>query len=281
MCTLRWGRRAAASALLRARAAPPSLVGEPASGLGSTAGLATGAGATARGPLPPWPPPTAQAPAPPAAARRLRPSFCFAFARTSFTPHALHSVLGPAVATPQATLSIFVCTSVAKRHDKDPQAPEPNKAKTRRQSGARLKRAPSGPSRHCGVREVPHCAHVLVLAPPKPGSTAPYMHGCAVAWPCGKGASPVRRCLPAAPSVQAHRILRQRSASGAAGSDTHTGLAAGGGAAHLAKRLGRKTQIQPSCSCQGHPWHLRRRVCLRSRGQHAVRELDIQCLQVI
>lgn len=100
---MRWGRRASASALLRARATPPTLAGEPASGLGSTAGLAAGAGATARGPLPPWPPLPPKVLAPPAAAARLfRPSFCFAFARTSFTPHALHSVLGPAAVTPQA-----------------------------------------------------------------------------------------------------------------------------------------------------------------------------------
>lgn len=94
--TLRWGRRSTGEgAKLGARGAPLSLVSDPELCFGSGAGFTGDAAAAA--PAAPAAPTLAAPPAPAfAAARRRGLSLCLALARTSFTPHALHRVLGPA-----------------------------------------------------------------------------------------------------------------------------------------------------------------------------------------
>lgn len=92
---MRWGRRSVGEgARFGARGAPLSLVSDPELCFGSGAGFA---GDTAAAAAAPAAPNLAPPPAPAlAAARRRGLSLCLALARTSFTPHALHKVLGPA-----------------------------------------------------------------------------------------------------------------------------------------------------------------------------------------
>ena len=79
----------------KTRGAPLSLVSDPELCFGSGAGF-TGDDAAAA-PAAPAAPNLASPPAPAlAAARRRGLSLCLALARTSFTPQALHRVLGPA-----------------------------------------------------------------------------------------------------------------------------------------------------------------------------------------
>ena len=60
----------------------------------------------------------------------------------------------------------------------------PPGVKHTRRRGKCTGESPSGPSRHWGVRDVPHCAHVLVRPILKAGSAIAKGHGCELARPC-------------------------------------------------------------------------------------------------